>query len=71
MENRQVTLTPDWLLEAVSPAESVGAADASELQAGGLVPLLVGAGGDDGAAAALGTRLVRAGAEQQRVAQLP
>lgn len=42
-----------------------------ELQAAGLVPLLVGAGGDDGAAATLGTRLVRARAEQQRVAQLP
>lgn len=35
------------------------------------MPLLVGAGRDDGAAAALSTRLVQAGAEQQRVAQLP
>lgn len=55
----------------ISPAESVGAAGVSELQAAGLVPLLVGAGGDDGAAAALSTRLVRARAEQQGVAQLP
>lgn len=55
----------------VSPAEGVGAAGASELQAGGFVPLLVGAGGDDGAAAALGTRLVRTRAEQQGVAELP
>lgn len=55
----------------ISPAESVGAADASELQAAGLMPLLMGAGGDDGAAAALGARLIRAWAEQQRVAQLP
>lgn len=43
----------------------------SQLQTGGLVPLLVGAGRDDGAAAALGTRLVGTGAEEQRVAELP
>lgn len=43
----------------------------TELQAVGFVPLLVGAGGDDGAATPLGTRLIRAGAKQQRVAQLP
>lgn len=42
-----------------------------QLQAVGFVPLLVGAGRDDGAAAALGTRLVGAGAKQQRVTQLP
>lgn len=42
-----------------------------ELQAAGLVPLLVGAGRYDGAAAALGARLIRAGAEEQRVAQFP
>lgn len=55
----------------ISPAESVWAAGASELQATGLVPLLVGAGGNDCAAAAFGTGLIWAWAEQQRVAQLP
>lgn len=66
-------MTPDWLADRsrVSPAESVGAADVPELQAAGFVPLLVGAGGDDGVAAALSTRLVRTRAKQQRVAQLP
>lgn len=57
--------------QRISPAECVGAAGASELQAIGLVPLLVGAGGNDCAAAAFGTRLIRARAEQQRVTQLP
>lgn len=42
-----------------------------ELQAAWLVALLVRAGRDDGAAAALGTRLVRTVAEEQRVAELP
>lgn len=42
-----------------------------ELQAAGLVPLLMGTGGDDGVAPTLCTRLVRTRAEQQRVAQLP
>ena len=54
-----------------SPAEGVGAAGVPELQAGGFVPLLVGAGRDDGAAAALGTGLVGARAEEQGVTQLP
>lgn len=72
-KKQQVTITPDWPLKAthVSPAESVGAAGTSQLQAAGFVPLLVRAGGDDGAAAALGARLVRTRAEQQRVTQLP
>lgn len=66
-------MTPDWLPDRshVSPAESVGAADVPELQAAGLVPLLVGTGGDDRVAATLSTRLVWTRAEQQRVAQLP
>lgn len=42
-----------------------------ELQAAGLVPLLVGAGRYDGAAPPFSARLIRAGAEEQRVAQLP
>lgn len=42
-----------------------------EVHAGGLVPLLVGARWDDGAAAALGTGLVGTGAEQQGVGKLP
>lgn len=54
-----------------SPAEGVRAAGASELQAVGFMPLLVGAGGDDGVAAALSTGLVWARAEQQWVAELP
>lgn len=58
------------LLE-VSPAESVGPAGMPELQAAGLVSLLVRAGRYDGAAPAFGARLIRAGAEKQRVAQLP
>lgn len=66
-------MTPDWLLDRshISPAESVGTTDVPELQAAGLVPLLVGTGGDDGVAAAFSTCLVWARAEQQRVAQLP
>lgn len=66
-------MTPDRLPDRshVSPAESVGAADVSQLQAAGLVPLLVGTGGNDGVAATLGTRLVRTRAKQQRVAELP
>lgn len=55
------------VLEA-SPAEGVGPAGMPELQAAGLVPLLVGAGRYDGAAPAFGARLIRAGAEKQRVA---
>lgn len=51
------------LLE-VSPAEGVGPAGVPELQAAGLVPLLVGAGRYDGAAPAFGARLIRAGAEK-------
>lgn len=62
-----MTITSDWLHE-LSPAQSVGPAGVPELQAAGLVPLLVGAGRDDGTAAAFGARLIRAGAEEQRVA---
>lgn len=42
-----------------------------QLQTGGFVALLVRAGRDDGAAAALGARLVGAGAEEQGVTELP
>lgn len=56
---------------ATSPAERVGAADVSQLQTRGFVALLVRAGRDDGATAALGTGLVGAGAEEQGVTELP
>lgn len=65
-----ITITCDWF-HKLSPAEGVGAAGVPELQAAGLVPLLVGAGRYDGAAPPFGARLIRAGAEEQRVAQLP
>lgn len=54
-----------------SPAQGVRAAGAPQLQTAGFVPLLVWAGRDNGATATLSTRLVRARAEQQGVAQLP
>lgn len=69
-ETQHVIITSDWPKE-LSPAESVGPAGVPELQAAGLVPLLVGAGRYDGAAPAFSARLIRAEAEQQRVAQFP
>lgn len=66
-KNQHNTIRSDWLHE-LSPAESIGAAGVPELQAAGLVPLLMGARRYDGAAPAFGARLIRAGAEEQRVA---
>lgn len=49
------------------PAQVVGAAHAAQLQAVGLLLVLVGAAGQDGLPAALGTCLVLAGAEEHAV----
>lgn len=52
------------------PAEVVGPAHVAQLQAVGLVLVLVGAGGDDGLPPALGASLVLAGAEEEAVGVL-
>ena len=52
------------------PAEVVRPAQAAEVQAVGLLLVLVGAAGQDGLAAALGARLVLAGAEEHAVGVL-
>lgn len=52
------------------PAQVVGPAQAAQVQAVGLLPVLVGAAGQDGLPAALGARLVLAGAEEHAVGVL-
>lgn len=52
------------------PAQVVGPAHAAQVQAVGLLLVLVGAAGQDGLAAALGARLVLAGAEEHAVGVL-
>lgn len=66
-----------WALELQSgsvvaglPAQVVGPAHAAEVQAVGLLLVLVGAAGQDGLPAALGTCLVLAGAEEHAVGVL-
>ena len=55
---------------AALPAQVVRPAQAAEVQAVGLLLVLVGAAGQDGLAAALGARLVLAGAEEHAVGVL-
>lgn len=52
------------------PAQMVGPAHAAQVQAVGLLLVLVGAAGQDGLPPALGTRLVLAGAEEHAVGVL-
>lgn len=53
-----------------SPAEMIRPAHVAQVQAVGLLLVLVGAGGDDGLSPALGARLVLAGAEEEAVGVL-